>query len=225
MNFEQNLDKLFVKSIVSLSQDGQRNSILALKDFKERYQRLGNRYSELSLIEASFVKATWSNTEDTRLIQPIFIDKLEAYFQQLYSVESALVKLLNHIGGHKFLRGISISSIESFLLNFKKQKNIKINNLIRALDFRTRIDHAQIKGTFDYLTCATPHNTLQCLYFRPNGKEKIRDDILLQLGFPKTVSSPVEGSDWFIPPYYKELHSELQLFTINLLKLNLRIPI
>lgn len=225
MNFEQNLGDLFAKSITLQSQDAQKNSILALKDFKERCQRLENRYSELFLIEDRFIKATWDNTEDTRLIQPVFIDKLEAYFQQLYSVESALVKLLNHIGRRNFLRGISIGSIESFLSNFKKQKNLKINNLIRALDFRTRIDHTQIKGTFDYFTCATPQNTLQCLYFKPNQKEKIPNDLLLQLGFPKTISSPVKGSDWFIPPYYKNVHSELQMFIINLLKLNLMIPV
>ncbi len=152
--------------------------LMASQRFHEFAIRLDHRYINLKNIENIIADIP----DDTKLpvskIQLEFVNRVEAYYQQLYASLSALAMLINHTASHDFKKNMSIRSISS-LLEFLSKKDIplesEIKELTRAVEFRGKfVDHIQQHTLHDWMTYGIPFNeTRHCvvIYFINKGPE------------------------------------------------------
>lgn len=140
----------------------QSKSALSARSFIESLNRLVKRYGELLAAEEKKLLATEESMKREGVVledlQFHFVDKTEAFHQQMYASLSNLVLALNNLRPHKkLLIDIPIGSIERFLAYIDKVYGLKevlpgvIDSLNSSRDFRSRfVDHPQQHGAHNW---------------------------------------------------------------------------
>ena len=128
----------------------------AIHRFNENLIRLRWRYEALSQVEAELYSISPDSPRDSRTVQFDFVDKTEAYYQQLYATLSAFVMVINKLASHEVRRGLNVSRNERFLSDLlRKYPEISddISNVEIARAFRAKfVDHIQQHTLHDWCT-------------------------------------------------------------------------
>ncbi len=167
------IDSAYMKDIISIisrdtpglvakaNPNSRNRAGLALLRLKENLQRLEKRHDEYLTIEQIF-----SNNLDEldpgitlEKLQLDFVDKVEAFHQQVYSTISVLVMVLNYIGIEDVKDKHPHRSMQKFLAFLKKSPKFKtefhkwIDILLESVRFRADfIDHPQGRPAYDWMT-------------------------------------------------------------------------
>jgi hypothetical protein len=183
----QNIDKL----VADLSDDKRRKAILALRRVRDNMIRLQDRYIALLATE----QGPPANSADW---QYEFVDKTEAFHQQVYSTISTLIHVLNYVG----IRGVNAEhpsrSVQRFLdfLTRLPQFNDKFREdvyaVLKSVQFRAEyIDHPQGRPAYDWMTY-NYLGTAYLIYYAPTS------DALKASAFDIESSDPTAPG--FSPP-------------------------
>lgn len=177
------LEEYYQAFVSHVPENPAQKHFLACQRFSESMYRLENRHLELQSMENEIFDLRnedyKGNTRSRTLneLQHDFLDKTEAFHQQVYSTISAFAMLLNHFASKDFLRGMPIGAIKQFL-DFLKERfpdyKKHIEQLELARDFRSKmVDHIQQHQLHDWMTYSYPHHTSRLgadcviIYFTP----------------------------------------------------------
>lgn len=206
--------------IVSSEPEKQEKWIRAYQKYNEYLLRLENRYRELLKIEKS--KELLDPDElhkQTRTLEELqleFVDKTEAFHQQVYATISAFILLLSHVAGHKYKGQLPISGVTKFLkyiaLNNQDEKfNRYIKFLKDSINFRAKyIDHPQQHVLHDWMTYS--YGTGTCIiYFVRKGDDVYAPGSLDP--FSSDFKPPVGHESFYVSPPHEVVYICLQKFT------------
>ncbi len=188
----------------------------ATQRFNEFLWRLDQRYQQLKAVESFIYDAdSAGRTVPMRDVQLEFVNRIEAYYQQLYASLSAFAMFVNHVAPHSFRRGLPIGGIEEFLRFLRTKTALNIDNelteLERARDFRARfVDHTQQHALHNWMTFSYPTGVGQeCVviyyisqgpevFFRPHTNPYAPD-----------FRPPVNYESFYVSPPHNECHKAL----------------
>lgn len=198
---------------------------MACRAFTEYVERLGNRHNELLQIEAFKTSADPDEMAKHEItladLQLEFVDKTEAFHQQVYAVVSAFIMLLSHVGDQKFLSQMPIDSLTKFLRHISDKSYESIIKdqaalLLKSADFRSKfIDHPQQHALHDWMTYS--YGTGACIiYFIRKGPE-------IYYREPKDPYAPdfvppVNYKSFYVSPAHTQVFLAVLHFTEKVLK-------
>ena len=196
----------------------------ASQKYNEHFIRLEKRYQGLlriekakELIDLEELDKQGRTLEDLQLE---FVDKTEAFYQQIYAAISTFVLLLSHVGGHKFKGQLPIKSISRFLIFITEwfpsdslRQNAKILKI--SIDFRSKyVDHPQQHVLHDWMTYS--YGTGTCIiYFIRTGNGVYVPEIFNP--YDPNFKPPVDHEDFYISPPHTVVFKALQDFSIETL--------
>lgn len=207
----------FYKKLVQTDGNLDHKKLAAIHRFNENLVRLQWRYDALAVVDAELL-ALPDRKRETQEIQLDFVDKTEAYYQQLYATLSAFAMLLNKLLPHEKKRGLSISSIKAFLEWLEKlspEVAAQVKDLEKARDFRGKfIDHVQQHELHDWITTTNmtgpdaPDSAL-VFFIRKNEQHEavFRPDLN---PYSPSYEPPVNHSGFYVSPQSKKTHRALQ---------------
>lgn len=191
----------------------------ATHQLNEALYRLEYRYNELLEVEQ---KMFWyddkaKGAESHVFLQLRFVDKVEAFTQQVYVVISSFIMFLNHVSSEELRKKLPIRSVDKFLFFIEKEyPSLKeeILQLKRIQKFRVEaVDHIQQHTLHTWMTMSYPSNQgAECvvIYYIKNGNEvyvpKYTDP------YSSDFRPPVNYKSFYVSPPYKEVYLALQSF-------------
>lgn len=177
------LEAYFQAFVSHVPKNPVQKHFLACQRFSESMYRLENRHLELQSMENEIFELKEkgyigdSSTRTLNELQHDFVDKTEAFHQQVYATISAFALLLNHFAPKEFLRGMPIGAIKQFLDFLKERFPVyekQIEQLELSRDFRAKmVDHIQQHQLHNWMTYSYPHDTSRLgadcviIYFTP----------------------------------------------------------
>lgn len=192
--------------------------------FNEFTWRLDQRFLTLCKIEQAMFFDPDKLVYSTHDIQLEFVNRVEAYFQQMYAAISAFVLYLTHMAPKEFKREMPFNSIEKFLKFLEKrdalfEKESKI--LERARDFRARfIDHTQQHILHDWETSASMdasgHNSCTVIYFNKKSPSAFYRGVF----DPRDARYEPSGDyeTFYVSPSHREAHAAFYNLCENVIK-------
>lgn len=210
--------------IKDFAPQSKENSIMAYQRFNEYILRLESRFDQLLNLEKEIAEFDPAKAE-RRLkdIQLDFVDKIEAYFQQLYSTLSAFVMLLNHIANDGFKSQMPIKGIEKFLSWISKQSyssQLKegIFLLDKAREFRDIfIDHPQQHILHDWMTYSHLNGTAIIYFIRDGNKVYTPGNTVDP--YDPNFKPPFDYKSFYVSPDYRKVHDSMKYFVNSILEL------
>jgi hypothetical protein len=182
--------------------------------FNEFAWRLDQRFLALKNIEqAMFFHDPSKMIYTTHDVQHEFVNRTEAYFQQLYASMSAFVLYISFIGSHKIKQGLPIKSIKLFLKHIESVNGLDIKNEVQLLeysrDFRAKfIDHTQQHILHDWETFSRwgdAGNECVVIYFIKKGPEVyFRGEID---PYSPTFKPSSNHESFYVSPPHEKCHS------------------
>lgn len=192
-------------------------SIMACQRFNEYMLRLEGRLNQLITLEKEISEFEPGRMErQLKDIQLDFVDKIEAYFQQLYSTLSAFIMLLNHVADDSFRKQMPIKGVERFLLWVSKQSySSQLKNHIVLLDnarnFRAIfIDHPQQHIIHDWMTYSHLNGTA-IIYFIRNGNKVYAPGSIVD-PYDPNFKPPFDYKSFYVSPDYRKVHESMKFF-------------
>lgn len=194
---------------------------------KEALIKLDYRFSELYGITQVFDHLKGGEMgEPLHYLQIAFVDKVEAFHQQVYSSVSTLILVLNYLG-YKGKQPIHpVNSVEQFL-DYVKDKELKyrsalidqIDILQKSRDFRSKfIDHPQQHQLHDWMTFRA-EDGLYLIFFKRKGNEVYMIDPTKH-PFDPDFKPPVNcGKDFYIAPSKEKTLKAIEVLVRHMLDL------
>lgn len=145
-----------------------------------------------------------------------FVDKIEAYFQQVYSTLSAFIMLLSHVADDDFKKQMPIKGAEKFLLwiskrSYSGQLKDNVTLLGKAREFRTIfIDHPQQHILHDWMTYSHLNGTA-IIYFVRNGNKVYAPGSIVDPYNPN-FRPPFDYKSFYVSPDYRKVHESMKSF-------------
>jgi len=210
--------------VIYLADDKREKAEMACRAFTEYVERLWNRHNELLQIEAFSINADPGRMTKHEItlaeLQLAFVDKTEAFHQQVYATISAFIMLLSHIADQKFLSQMPVDSLTKFLrhISDKSYESIVKDQaalLIKSADFRSKfIDHPQQHALHDWITYS--YGTGVCIiYFIRKGNEvyfiEPRDP------YAPNFVPPVNYKSFYVSPAHTQVFLAVTYFTEKVL--------
>lgn len=204
--------------------DKKLKALMAFQRFNEYLLRLENRHNELLHIEAFTTNVDPKEFEKHGITphdaQLLFIDKTEAFHQQVYATVSAFIMLLSHATDKKFTAQMPIDSVTKFLRHMSDKSYdslVKDHSaaLIKSVDFRSKfIDHPQQHALHDWMTISYIKGTCivyflkkdDKVYFRPHADPYASD-----------FRPPFDCDSFYVSPKHSETFEAVKIFTIQIL--------
>ena len=181
--------------------------------FNEFMERLGYRYMELIQAEGALKPIFFEKNptrDELRKIQLNFLNKSEAFYQQVYASISALIMLLSHVGNRSFLNAMPFNSVSKFLQFLERYEQLRepVKYLGMANDFRVRaVDHVQQFALHDWMTMrylGKYEPEVVVIYFTKNGNEIYYRPYMDP--YSPSFQPPVNYKEFFVSPPYKEVY-------------------
>lgn len=188
----------------------------ATQRFNEFLWRLDQRYQQLKAVESFIYHAEHANlTTQLQDVQLELVNRIEAYYQQLYASLSAFAMFISYTAPHPFKRGLPIGGIEDFLnfLGTKIELDIghEIEELERARDFRARfIDHTQQHALHNWMTFTYPTragNECVVIYYISRGPEVYYRPHINP--YAPDFEPPVNYQSFYVSPPHNECHQAI----------------
>lgn len=192
------------------------NNLDAIIHLNEFLYRLNIRFEDLK--KAEYLMYNLNDSDTKKIVtekQLKFVNRLEAYFQQLYAVISALALFVNKTADHEFKQGLAIGSNKKFL-NYLKEKVESIEDEVviieRARSFRSDfIDHTQQKTLHNWITSSFPGEKYPlCVvtYYIKKGNEVYFRGLQLD-PYSKDYMPPVNYESFVISPPHDKCHENI----------------
>lgn len=175
----EHLNPIFDKLMLNKKGEIEVKKLEATQRFNEFITRLEMRYLELTDAENNIFNAGDQTTqEEHKILQFIFVNRIESFFQHFYASLSAFAMYINHISNQEFKRGMSIKGNKKFIeFLVKKFPDLTkdLQELEKVRDFRSKfIDHIQQRTLCDWMTYAHPSKNgvdSGIIYFIKKGPE------------------------------------------------------
>ena len=212
-----------VAYISKFQEEKRERAMLSLKAFREFFSRLHDRFVKLMEIESELCGFDKKGARPLSQIQMDFVDKTEAFHQQVYSTISSFVKLLSIVAPQGFIKKSYIESNQIFILDIEKLVKLSydITPLKKSLKYRSSyIDHTSQIRHFDWLTYFTGQ-IAHVIYYEPDqggNCENITPYIDVgSMKVPVEIKMPVKVKSFFVSPNHAPVYFSLYEFTISLL--------
>ena len=216
------------KYLLNYQEEKKEIADLSLKAFREFFSRLHDRLIRLIEIEIELVNYADRQSNKTTAkplaqIQMDFVDKTEAFHQQIYSTLSSFVKLLSVITPHGFIMQKHIKSNQNFIKYIREL--IKFNDILpveKSLIYRgTYIDHTSQIRHFDWMTFFWGEMGY-VIYYEPDENgccEEISTYIDMgKMKIPISINLPVKVKNFLVTPNHLLVYIAFYEFIIELLR-------
>lgn len=227
MNKKEYLEKIrqhCEKLVARFADDKKEKAEMACRAFTEYVERLGNRHNELRQIEEFKTNADPDEMAKHEItltdLQLGFVDKTEAFHQQVYATISAFIMLLSHVAGQKFLSQMPIDSLTKFLrhISDKSYESIvkdQATLLIKSADFRSKfIDHPQQHALHDWLTYSYGTGTCIIYFIRKGNEVYYREP---KDPYAPDFTPPVNYKSFYVSPAHTQVFLAVIYFTEKVL--------
>ncbi len=185
---------------------------VTLHKLKEALIKLDYRYSDLVQVFPMFDSLTADEMgEPLHYLQVAFVDRVEAFHQQIYSTISTLILVLNHFKDDDKGSNHPIGSVKQFLdyikdnkLRYRSTLINQVDCLQRSRDFRSKfIDHPQQHQLHDWMTFRA-EDGIYLIFFVRKGNEVYAINPIIH-PFDPEFKPPINcGKDFYIAPSEKE---------------------
>ncbi len=210
--FVDSLDKEYERLLKASKKKG--GALMAVQRFNEYLVRLDRRYEELEHVQMEISTAAPSKMKDPlAFIQMDFMDRLEIFYQGLYSTLSAFAMLINNIAPHSEKRDLPIGSVQKFIEylqeRFPKLKK-ELELLEKARAFRAKfVDHIQQHTLHDWMTYSPAVGEAVVIYFIPSNNS-YPDYGDFTDPFNPTFKPPVGHKSFYVSPPFKKVFKSLK---------------
>jgi len=154
-------------------------------------------------------------------LQSDFVNKTEAFHQQIYSAISSFIKLSTHIAPNIFKNGMPRNSVERFLGYIElMMPHLKshITPIQKSRDFRSSyIDHTQSIKPHDWFTITDGLGRAHVIYFQERGRGDFFDMSKI-LSYPDKFRSPFPAKTWCVPPHHQEIMNSFNALFLAILE-------
>lgn len=223
----ENIDSSWDKLLKGLEDKKKDEVGMTLHRFKEALAKLDYRFFDLYGIARVFDHLKNDEMgEPLHFLQIAFVDKVEAFHQQVYSTTSTLILVLNHLGYKGKKLNNPINSVEQFL-NFVKNNELKyrsslidqIDVLQKSRDFRSKfIDHPQQHQLHDWMTFRAGDG-IYLIFFKRKGNEVYMINPIKH-PFDPDFKPPVNcGRDFYIAPSEEKTLKAVEVLVKHMLDL------
>lgn len=212
------------KLVACFADDKKEKAEMACRAFTEYVERLGNRYKEVLQIETLKTSADPEEMAKHEItltdLQLEFVDKTEAFHQQVYATISAFIMLLSHIADQKFLSQMPIDSLTKFLRHISDRSYESIVKdqaalLIKSADFRSKfIDHPQQHALHDWMTYSYGTETCIIYFVRKGNKVYYRE---LKDPYAPDFVPPIDHKSFYVSPAHTQVFLAVIYFTEKVL--------
>lgn len=219
------IDKNWEKILKGYNDEKRKEVGMTLHRLKEAIIKLDYRYFELISIVKTFDQLTNEEQgEPLHYLQIAFVDKVEAFHQQVYATISTTMLVINHIGYKGKRINHPIDSVKKFLEYIKgeifKYRSVlgdQIDILEKSRDFRAKfIDHPQQHQLHDWMTFRA-EDGLYLIFFMRKGDEVYAIDPTIH-PFDPNFKPPVNcGEDYYIAPSEGKTLKAVEIFIKHIL--------
>lgn len=221
----EKIRKYCKKLVACFADDKKEKAYMACRAFTEYVERLENRHNQLLQIEAFTAAPDLDEMakHDITLadLQLEFVDKTEAFHQQVYATISAFIMLLSHIADQKFLAQMPIDSLVKFLRHisdksYESTVKDQASLLIKSADFRSKfIDHPQQHALHDWMTYSYGPEECCIIYFTRKGPEVYY--IEPKNPYAPDFVPPVNYKSFYVSPAHTQVFLAVVHFTEKVL--------
>ncbi|MBP9815653.1 hypothetical protein KBD09_00240 [Candidatus Woesebacteria bacterium] len=182
---------------------------LSFHRLKEALVKLDYRFFELYQAEEIFDQLDESEMgEPLHYLQIYYVDKVEAFHQQIYATISTLILVLNHVGIENDFVQHPIHSVKKFLEFIGDHKSFRYRSTIQnqksllesSVDFRSKfIDHPQQHLLHDWATFRANDEAFLIFFIRKGNEVYFIDPTIhpSDAEFKPPINC---GKDYYIPP-------------------------
>jgi hypothetical protein len=213
-------------NITSTFEDKKREkAVMSYQRYNEYLLRLEKRYQELVRIEKAreLLDMDELDKQDRSLadLQLEFLDKTEAFHQQIYATISTFILMLSHIAGHVYKGQLPIRSVTQFLTYMSKRheeekflKSVKF--LQDSVNFRAKyVDHPQQHALHDWMTFS--YGSGSCIiYFIRTGNEVYALENFDP--YSSNFKPPVAHESFYVSPSHEVVYLCVECFTKTVLE-------
>lgn len=200
---------------------------MALHRLKESLVKLDYRYFDLAEVAQLFDRLKDDEMgEPLHYLQIAFVDRVEAFHQQVYATVSTLILVLNYLGYKGEKLNHPIDSVEQFL-EFIKERKLKYRSVLsdqvdvlqKSRDFRSKfIDHPQQHQLHDWMTFRAMDG-IYLIFFKRKGDEVYMIDPT-KYPFDPDFKPPVNcGKDFYIAPSEEKTFKAVEVLVKHMLDL------
>lgn len=191
-----------------------RETALSFFNLIEITERLLDRCSELEGIQRKIrlFEDKKTQKENLKELQSNFINKTEAFHQQIYATLSTFVNLLMKISPKHFKNSMPRWSIQKFLsysVQFEPKLSNSVKLLLKSGEIRNKcIDHPQQQsGSFEWQTFTNINKTYGIYFIRDNTKNQI--DISSEFKSPIKILTTFRAKEVYIVPHHNEVFTAI----------------
>ncbi len=227
-NFIDQVTSLCDLHIKDWSKEKIKKGINARQRFNEYFTRLVMRAEELEGIDK--YKATQSSPEESERtgvtlhqLQLIFVDKTEAFHQQVYATLSAFILVLSTSLPHEIINQMPITKLSKFLKLNWLSKGERTQGLVKCAEilevsrsFRSKyIDHTQQHVVHDWMTVSINEETV-IIYFVVGENPLFKSKGILDPRSPD-FWPPIACEEFYVSPPYRETIESMKDFVMQIL--------